>query len=328
MPESKELKITAGIWGAAGYTAGELIRILLNHPKVTLSHLVSESQAGLPITSIHTDLLGETDLVFAEKFDTWPDVVFLCKGHGASVGFLKEQAIAESTKVIDLSHDFRLSSNPLGFVYGLPELNADKVKKARLIANPGCFATAMELALLPAASAGLLKGEIHISGITGSTGAGQSLSPTSHFTWREGNMSAYKVMEHQHLAEVAETLSFASLAEVPPINFIPYRGNYTRGIITTAYFDYADDEAKLVKQYTDFYKKTPFTHVSSVNPDLKMVVNTNKCVVYPKKVGNKAVVISVIDNLLKGASGQAVQNMNLAMGWEERTGLQLKGVAF
>ncbi len=328
MLESSEEKVDVGIWGAAGYTAGELIRILLHHPKVRLTSLVSESQAGSPITAIHTDLIGETGLKFVEKFDSWPKILFLCKGHGASVGFLKENNIPKSTRIIDLSHDFRLSSNPLGFVYGLPELNEDKIKKAHLIANPGCFATAMELALLPAASAGLLKSEIHISGITGSTGAGQALSTTSHFTWREGNMSAYKVMEHQHLAEVGETLSFASLAEVPAINFIPYRGNFTRGIIVTAYFDYAGDDDKLQKVYADFYSKTPFTHVVAANPDLKMVVNTNKCIVFPKKIGGKAVVISVIDNLLKGASGQAVQNMNLAMGWEQRQGLELKAVVF
>lgn len=328
MPEKSESRASVGIWGAAGYTAGELIRILLRHPKVVLASLVSESQAGSVISTIHTDLLGDTDLVFHDQFSDWPDVLFLCKGHGASQGFLKETAIPDSTKVIDLSHDFRLSSNALGFVYGLPELNADKVKKARLIANPGCFATAMELALLPAADAGLLKSEIHVSGITGSTGAGQALSATSHFTWREGNMSVYKAMDHQHLAEVGETLSFASLAEVPAINFIPYRGNFTRGIIVTAYFDYTGSEEKLIKHYDDFYARARFTHVSAVNPDLKMVVNTNKCVVHPQKIGNKAVVVSVIDNLLKGASGQAVQNMNLAMGWAEAEGLHLKGVAF
>lgn len=324
MPE----KINAGIWGAAGYTAGELIRILLYHPGVKLTHLVSESQAGAPVTSIHADLVGETNLVFHAGFDTWPQVLFLCKGHGASVGFLKDNAIPESTRVIDLSHDFRLSSNPLGFVYGLPELNALKLKKARFIANPGCFATAMELALLPAADRGLLKSEIHVSGITGSTGAGQALSATSHFTWREGNMSVYKAMEHQHLAEVSETLSFAAGSEVPAINFIPYRGNFTRGIIVTAYFDYAGDEAALLKAYKEFFHKAAFTHVADENPDLKMVVNTNKCVVYPKKIGNKAVVISIIDNLLKGASGQAVQNMNLAFGFGETEGLRLKGIAF
>jgi len=324
MPE----KINVGIWGAAGYTAGELIRILLYHPRVQLTHLVSESQAGTPVTSIHTDLLGETNLVFHAGFDTWPQVLLLCKGHGASVGFLKDNAIPESTKVIDLSHDFRLSANPLGFVYGLPELNASKLTKARFIANPGCFATAMELALLPAADRGLLKSEIHVSGITGSTGAGQALSATSHFTWREGNMSVYKAMEHQHLTEVSETLSFAAGSEVPAINFIPYRGNFTRGIIVTAYFDYAGDEAALVKAYKEFFRKAAFTHVADENPDLKMVVNTNKCVVYPKKIGKKAVVISIIDNLLKGASGQAVQNMNLAFGFGETEGLHLKGIAF
>lgn len=324
MPE----KISVGIWGAAGYTAGELIRILLYHPRVQLTHLVSESQAGAPVTSVHTDLLGETNLVFHPGFDTWPQVLFLCKGHGASVGFLKDNAIPESTKVIDLSHDFRLSSNPLGFVYGLPELNWAKLKRANFIANPGCFATAMELALLPAADRGLLKSEIHVSGVTGSTGAGQALSATTHFTWREGNMSVYKAMEHQHLAEVGETLSFAAGVEIPVINFIPYRGNFTRGIIVTAYFDYAGDEAALVKAYKEFYRQAAFTHVADENPDLKMVVNTNKCVVYPKKIGNKAVVISIIDNLLKGASGQAVQNMNLVFGFDEAEGLRLKGIAF
>ena len=327
MPEKTE-KASVGIWGAAGYTAGELIRILLRHPKVKLESLVSESQAGAAITSIHTDLLGETDLPFSEGFAKWPDVLFLCKGHGASSGFLRDSRIPVTTKIIDLSHDFRLSANAGGFVYGLPELNKEKIEKAVKIANPGCFATAMELALLPAAEAGLLKSETHISGITGSTGAGQALSPTSHFTWREGNMSVYKAMEHQHLAEVGETLSFAALAEVPPINFIPYRGNFTRGIIVTAYFDYKGEESRLLNLYKDYYKNAAFTFVSPVNPDLKMIVNTNKCVVYPRKIGQKAVIVSVIDNLLKGASGQAVQNMNLAMGWPEAEGLQLKGIAF
>lgn len=327
MPGKTE-KASVGIWGAAGYTAGELIRILLRHQNVKLESLVSESQAGAAITAIHTDLLGETGLLFSEGFSKWPDVLFLCKGHGASSGFLKDNSIPGTTKVIDLSHDFRLSANADGFVYGLPELNRDKIEKAAKIANPGCFATAMGLALLPAAEAGLLKSEIHISGITGSTGAGQALSPTSHFTWREGNMSVYKAMEHQHLAEVGEALSFAALAEAPPINFIPYRGNFTRGIIVTAYFDYTGEESRLLNQYKDYYKNAAFTFVSPVNPDLKMIVNTNKCVVYPKKIGQKAVVISVIDNLLKGASGQAVQNMNLTLGWPEAEGLQLKGIAF
>lgn len=328
MPGKTDIKASVGIWGAAGYAAGELIRVLLRHPLVQLTSLVSESQAGAAISTVHTDLLGETSLVFAEEFKEWPDVLFLCKGHGASAGFLKEKVIPAETKIIDLSHDFRLSSNPHGFVYGLPELNGDKVKKAGRVANPGCFATAMELALLPAADGGLLKSEIHISGITGSTGAGQALSSTSHFTWREGNMSVYKAMEHQHLAEVGETLSFAALAEVPAISFIPYRGNFTRGIIVTAYFDYKGEERGLIKLYKDYYKKSAFTFVSEVNPDLKMIVNTNKCIVHPKKIGQKAVVISVIDNLLKGASGQAVQNMNLAMGWTETEGLQLKASAF
>lgn len=328
MPGKNEQSASVGIWGAAGYTAGELIRILLRHSKVTLTDLVSESQAGAPIVSVHTDLLGDTELTFSSGFNGWPDILFLCKGHGASLGFLKDNPVPASTVVIDLSHDFRLSSNPLGFVYGLPEMNAEKLVSAKRIANPGCFATAMELALLPAADSALLKSEVHISGITGSTGAGQALSATSHFTWREGNMSVYKAMEHQHLAEVGETLSFAALAEVPAINFIPYRGNFTRGIIVTAYFDYKGDEARLIKVYKDFYKTAAFTHVADANPDLKMVVNTNKCVVYPAKIGQKAVVISVIDNLLKGASGQAVQNMNLAMGWDQSEGLQLKAAAF
>ncbi len=327
MPEKTD-KASVGIWGAAGYTAGELVRILLRHPGVQLTSLVSESQAGAAIATVHTDLLGETSLQFTDTFDEWPAVLFLCKGHGASAGFLKEHTIPAETKVIDLSHDFRLSANPQGFVYGLPELNGSKVKKANRVANPGCFATAMELALLPAADGGLLKSEIHVSGVTGSTGAGQALSPTSHFTWREGNMSVYKALEHQHLAEVGETLSFAALAEVPAISFIPYRGNFTRGIIVTAYFDYKGEEDALIKLYSNYYKKSAFTFVSTVNPDLKMVVNTNKCVVYPKKIGQKAVIISVIDNLLKGASGQAVQNMNLAMGWPETLGLQLKASAF
>lgn len=321
-------KIRVGIYGAAGYTAGELMRLLVHHPNVEVVCAQSESQVGKKVTEIHTDLIGDTNLVFSAHLDYQNlDVLFLCKGHGESRVFLAGNPAPESVKIIDLSNDFRLKADADGFVYGLPELNGPAIPKATRIANPGCFATCIQVGLLPAAQAGIIQSEIHTTGITGSTGAGQSLSPTSHFSWRNQNMSVYKAFTHQHLDEIGESLTqLAGKSHV--VNFIPFRGNFTRGIIATSYFETDASEAEAYAFYEAFYKDQPFTHVTNRNPDLKMVVNTNKAVVYLKKEGNKLLAISMIDNLLKGASGQAVQNMNLIFGLEETAGLNLKPTGF
>ncbi|MBV6645259.1 MAG: N-acetyl-gamma-glutamyl-phosphate reductase [Cyclobacteriaceae bacterium] len=322
-------KIKVGIIGGAGYTAGELIRILINHPNVSLQQVQSESQVGKVISEVHTDLIGETSLRFVPAIISKElDVVFLCKGHGASAQILENDKSLFQTKLIDLSQDFRLKRSTHDFVYGLPEFNRSTITKSQYVANPGCFATCIQLGLLPAVVEGIVAGNIHISGITGSTGAGQSLSATSHFSWRNSNASVYKPFTHQHLLEIGETLTEIDDGFESEINFIPYRGAFTRGIIITTYFDCDVDNESLLSIYQRYYEQHPFTHVSETNPDLKMVVNTNKCVVYPKKIGDKAMVISVIDNLLKGASGQAVQNMNLQFGLEEQTGLNLKSTSF
>lgn len=321
-------KIKAGIYGAAGYTAGELIRILIHHPDVAITCAQSGSQAGKPVASMHTDLIGETDLVFDRHLDLKHlDVLFMCKGHGESKVFLQEATLPEHLKIVDLSHDFRLKTPGNDFVYGLPEINRSKITGAKKIANPGCFATCIQLGLLPAAQAGLIGSDIHTTGITGSTGAGQSLSATSHFSWRNNNMSVYKAFTHQHLGEIGESLKQVG-GKDHQVNFIPFRGNFTRGIIATSYFDTKASENEAFEVYREFYADHPFTHMTAVNPDLKMVVNTNKAVVYLKKEGNKLLTISIIDNLLKGASGQAVQNMNLMFGLEETTGIQLKSISF
>lgn len=320
--------IRVGIYGAAGYTAGELMRILLNHPNAKIVCAQSESQARSRVTEIHTDLIGETDLVFDAHLNFKEiDVLFLCKGHGESRKFLEQTEIPESVKIIDLSNDYRLKATAEDFVYGLPELNREATKTSLKIANPGCFATCIQVGLLPAAQAKIITSEIHTTGITGSTGAGQSLSPTSHFSWREGNMSVYKAFTHQHLDEIGESLEQLSGCK-HAVNFIPFRGNFTRGIIVTSYFETTLSEEEAYHLYEAYYESHPFTHVTRKNPDLKMVVNSNKAVVYLKKEGNKLLVISLIDNLLKGASGQAVQNMNLMFGLPEQTGLNLKSTGF
>lgn len=334
--------IKAGIVGAAGYTGGELIRLLINHPEVQIAFAHSNSQAGKRADSVHTDLVGDTDLVFTGAFSTAVDVLFLCVGHGEAKKFLEANPIPESVKIIDLSQDFRLQSNssPLrrpggAFIYGLPELNRDRIKTAQNIANPGCFATCIQLGLLPLAAKGLLNAEVHINATTGSTGAGQGLSATSHFSWRNNNLSVYKAFTHQHLAEIAESLAQASNAPFPmgragdgQLNFIPQRGDFTRGIMAALYLetDLSLEEAE--QTYRDYYAGHPFTHISPANIDLKQVVNTNKCLIHLEKHGNKLFIVSIIDNLLKGASGQAVQNMNLLFGLDEMTGLKLKGTAF
>jgi len=321
--------IKVGIIGGAGYTAGELIRILLNHPFAEIVFVQSSSNAGNPVTTVHEDLAGETNLQFtAEMPLDMVDVVFLCMGHGKSVEFMQKNNIPSSLKVIDLSHDFRLKREGNGFLYGLPELNREAIKTARYIANPGCFATGIQLALLPLAAAGLLTSDVHVQAITGSTGAGQKPTETSHFSWRSSNISAYKIFEHQHEGEILQSLKQLQPAFDRDFNFVPIRGNHTRGIFVSAYtrFDGTLDEAKSL--FNSYYKSHPFVVVTETNPGVKQVVNTNKAVIYLEKHGDKLVIISVTDNLLKGASGQAVQNMNLMFGLDEKTGLNLKPVAF
>jgi N-acetyl-gamma-glutamyl-phosphate reductase len=321
--------VAVGIIGGAGYTAGELIRILLYHPKAELSFIQSSSNAGNLISDVHTDLLGDTELKFVADADfSQVDVIFFCMGHGKSKEFLQKNNVPERLKMIDLSHDFRLKREGNDFVYGLPELNREMIRKSNKIANPGCFATGIQLAILPLAAAGLIKDELHVNAITGSTGAGQSPGATSHFSWRSNNLSVYKAFEHQHLGEISQSLKQLQPDFNFDVNFIPVRGNHTRGIFASVYtrFDGSLEEAQ--KLYQDFYSPHPFTFVSLTNPDLKQVVNTNKAIVYLEKHGNRLMILSVTDNLLKGASGQAVQNMNLMFGLEETMGLNLKAAAF
>lgn len=325
-------KIKAGIIGSAGYTGGELIRLLLNHPDVEIVFAHSKSNSGKAVYAVHADLIGETDLFFSSELKQEVDVLFLCVGHGEAKKFLSENKLKEKIKIIDLSQDHRLVGSPEygvgSFVYGLPELNGKMIKEAGSIANPGCFATAIQLGLLPLAAKGLLKNEIHISATTGSTGAGQSLSGTSHFSWRQNNLNVYKAFEHQHLGEIGQSLVQLQNDFEHAINFVPYRGSFTRGIMASMYTQSTLSLEEAVKLYTDFYSAHPFVHVSISNIDLKQVVNTNKCLLYLEKHGDKLMITSVIDNLLKGASGQAVQNMNIMFGLEETVGLKLKASVF
>jgi N-acetyl-gamma-glutamyl-phosphate reductase len=322
----KPNKIGVAIEGAAGYTAGELLRILLVHPFVEVKYVHSDSNAGKPVYAVHKDLLGETELVFNDIDFNDTDVVFLCKGHGQSVKFMEQTILPDHIKVIDLSTDFRDESN--GFVYGLPELQREKIKSARFISNPGCFATSIELALLPLANARLLKNEVHITSITGSTGAGQSPSETTHFSWRNNNVSVYKPFRHQHLKEIGMCIHILQPGFNKSINLVPLRGNFSRGILTSCYTECSESQADIEKLYANFYKNHPFTHISIENPDLKQVVNTNKCILYLERFDDKLYILSLIDNLLKGASGQAVQNMNLMFGLVEDAGLHLKSIGF
>ncbi len=326
--------IKAAIIGGAGYTGGETIRLLLRHPAVTLASVHSTSNAGKPLSAVHADMVGDTDLLFSDTPMLDADVLFLCVGHGDARKFLEQQAIPDTTKIIDLSQDFRLpDSNTFGnkqFVYGLPELNRTQIQQAGNIANPGCFATAIQLALLPLAQAGMLA-DVHTTGITGSTGAGQSLSNTSHFSWRANNIQAYKSLNHQHIKEITASLNslqkdspLSANAEGPGVHFIPWRGDFTRGIYTSSVLDCSLPLAEVAAMFQQFYQEHPFTHVSTGMIDLKQVVNTNKCLIHLEKQGNKLIVHTAIDNLLKGASGQAVQNMNLLFGLPETTGLFLK----
>jgi len=321
-------KIKVGIVGGAGYTAGELIRILLYHPATELKYIQSSSNNGLRVSAVHTDLLGDTDLIFRDIDFNDLDMVFLCSGHGKSIDYLNSTVIPQRVKIIDLSHDFRLKREGNDFVYGLPELNREEIRVATKIANPGCFATAIQLALLPLASTGLLIDEVHINGITGSTGAGQAPTKTSHFSWRDNNLSVYKAFEHQHLGEICQSLKQAQPGFDQDVNFIPIRGNHTRGIFVTAYTKYEGTLEEANSIYSDFYAAHPFVNMAPENPDLKQVVNSNKALLFLEKHGNNLMIISCIDNLLKGASGQAVQNMNLMFGLDERSGLNLKAIGF
>ena len=321
------MKINIGIIGGAGYTGGELLRILLNHPQVNISFVNSKSQVGKPIYSTHGDLLGESDLLFTDEqsFDNI-NALFLCSGHNESRKFLAQNDIPANVKIIDLSTDFRDESN--GFVYGLPELQRETIKNATKVANPGCFATSIQLAILPLANAGLIKDDIHVSAITGSTGAGQSLSATTHFSWRNNNVSIYKAFTHQHLQEINQSIKGLQPNFENSINFIPYRGNFTRGIMANVYTKFLGTLEEAQELYKNYYTSHPFTHLSEQEIDLKQVVNTNKCILHLEKHGDNLLISSVIDNLTKGASGQAVQNLNLIFGLEETAGLKLKSVGF
>jgi N-acetyl-gamma-glutamyl-phosphate reductase len=331
-------KINVGIAGGAGYTGGELLRILVHHPEVHISFVHSSSNAGKPVSAVHTDLVGDTDLVFTNTFLDNIDVLFLCVGHGEAKKLLAEQTIAASVSIIDLSQDFRLTQNAViadrTFVYGLPELNREKITTAKNIANPGCFATAIQLALLPLAKSGLLQ-DIYTTGITGSTGAGQSLSATSHFSWRANNIQAYKTLDHQHVFEIVQSLNvlqadapLSTSGEGPGLHFVPWRGDFTRGIYTSSVIDCSLPIEAVQEMYASYYAAHPFVVVSETPIHLKQVVNTNKCVLQIEKQGNKLIVHSAIDNLIKGASGQAVQNMNLLFGLDETTGLLFKANFF
>lgn len=322
-------KIKAGIVGGAGYTGGELIRILLNHPAAEIVFVRSKSNAGNYLYSVHQDLLGETEMKFAAEMINGIDVLFLCVGHGEAKTFLEKNTIPNEIKIIDLSQDFRLGEtvHSRKFVYGLPELNKEKIKAATNVANPGCFATAIQLGLLPLAKAGLLD-DIYTTGITGSTGAGQGLNTTSHFSWRANNIQAYKTLTHQHLAEIGQSFLQLNPSGDVDLSFVPWRGDFTRGIFISSQVKCEMGMEELTSLYKEYYSAHPFVSISGESIFLKQVVNTNKCFIQLEKVGTKLVIHSIIDNLLKGASGQAVQNMNLMFGLDEAAGLKLKAIGF
>ena len=329
--------VKVGILGAAGYTGGELIRLLLNHPEAEIVFANSGSNAGNKVADVHGGLFGETDLEFTDAmpFDE-VDVVFFCFGHGKSEEFLKEHSIPANVKIIDLAQDFRIAAPTHDYVYGLPEIHKAEIQKCQHLANPGCFATCIQLGLLPLAKAGLLKHDVSANAITGSTGAGQKPTGTTHFSWRNNNMSVYKVFTHQHLHEIRQSLTELQGELDASIDFIPYRGDFPRGIFCTEVVKFDGEEGsatnptgeQLAQMYKDFYADAAFTHYVDKAVDMKQVVNTNKCLVHVDKFGNKAVITSTIDNLLKGAVGQAVQNMNLMFGIDEKAGLNLKPSAF
>jgi N-acetyl-gamma-glutamyl-phosphate reductase len=328
MPKKVNM-IKIGILGAAGYTGGELIRLLLNHPEAEIVFANSESNAGNPVADVHGGLAGETNLVFTSEmpFDK-VDVVFFCFGHGKSAAFLKEHSIPSHVKIIDLAQDFRLEAPGNDYVYGLPEINKEQIAKAQHVANPGCFATCIQIGLLPAAKMGLLTEDVAVNAITGSTGAGQRPGATTHFSWRNDNLSIYKPFEHQHVPEIKQSLKQVQGTLDAAIDFIPYRGDFTRGIFATMVVKTEVEGNAIAAAYKEFYAGAAFTHYSEKAIDLKQVVNTNKALVHTEKHGNKLLVTAVIDNLLKGAVGQAVQNMNIMFGIDETAGLRLKASAF
>ncbi|WP_372769586.1 N-acetyl-gamma-glutamyl-phosphate reductase [Lutibacter sp.] len=324
--------IKVGIIGGAGYTAGELIRLLVNHSKVELDFVYSTSNAGNYIYDVHQDLLGQIDLKFSDKINPAVEVLFLCLGHGNSKQFLAQHEFSKQTKIIDLSNDFRLKNDAVfdgnKFVYGLPEFQKDKIKAASYIANPGCFATAIQLALLPLAKHNLLTDSVHVNATTGSTGAGVSPGETTHFSWRDNNFSIYKAFTHQHLGEINESLALLQSGFSEELFFIPNRGNFSRGIFASVYLKFEGTLEKAFELYEGFYKEAPFTHISKAPIHLKQVVNTNNCFIHLEKHKNTLLITSVLDNLLKGASGQAIQNMNLMLGFKESEGLNLKASTF
>ena len=340
--------VKVGVLGAAGYTGGELIRVLLGHPQVEIVFANSESNAGNKVSEVHEGLVGDTELEFTSEmpFDQ-VDVVFFCFGHGKSEQFLKEHEIPQDVKIIDLAQDFRIAPSPeeegrpaakaslpggrLGgglFVYGLPETHRELIREAHCVANPGCFATCIQLAMLPALKAGIISGDIHVNGITGSTGAGQKPGATTHFSWRNDNISVYKTFTHQHLLEINQTVQELCPGYEGRVLFIPQRGCFTRGIFVTAYAKCSLPIGQVQSIYADYYKDAAFTHFVLTSPDMKQVVNTNKALVYVEKYEDQLLMVSCIDNLLKGAVGQAVQNMNLMFGLDEKAGLNLKASAF
>ena len=324
--------INIGIIGGSGYTAGELIRILMFHPHAKIDFVYSTTNAGKPLSVAHQDLMGDIEMNFTDTVNPNVNVLFLCLGHGKSISFLKENQFASHTKIIDLGNDFRLIKDKefdgKSFVYGLPELNKTSIKNANYIANPGCFATAIQLALLPLAADGLLTEDVHINATTGSTGAGVSLSATSHFSWRNNNFSHYKAFEHQHLGEINQSINQLQASYANELIFVPNRGDFPRGIFATLYTKSEESLEELLTKYQAFYKDQPFVTVTTENINMKQVVQTNKCIISLMKKGNRVLITSVIDNLLKGASGQAVQNMNLMFGLDETTGLHLKPSGF
>ncbi|MFB9056400.1 N-acetyl-gamma-glutamyl-phosphate reductase [Mariniflexile ostreae] len=325
-------KIKVGIIGGAGYTAGELIRLLISHPNAEMDFVYSTSNAGNKISDVHQDLVGNLEQKFTGTINPNVDVLFLCLGHGNSIKFLEANTFSEQTKIIDLGNDFRLENDKVfkgkTFVYGLPELQKSAIEKADYIANPGCFATAIQLALLPLAEKNLLKHDVHVNAVTGATGAGTSLSETTHFTWRDNNYSYYKPFTHQHLGEINQSVKQLQGNFSSEILFMPNRGNFSRGIFATVYTDYEGTLEEAVTIFKAYYKDAAFTFVSDKELHLKQIVNTNKCLIHLHKHNNKLLITSMIDNLLKGASGQAVQNMNLMFGFPEKQGIELKATYF
>ena len=323
--------IRAGIMGGAGYTGGELIRLLIHHPNVSIGFIHSKSNAGNPVHQVHQDLIGSTSLVFSDAIDSDIEVLFLCFGHGESKKFLSETSLPENIKIIDLANDFRIKADAQAgtraFTYGLPELNLSAIQKAKNIANPGCFATAIQLGLLPLAEKGMIN-DVYTTGITGSTGAGQSLSETSHFSWRANNIQAYKTLSHQHLKEIHQSLEQTQITNKANVHFVPWRGNFTRGIFVSSTLTTDLTLGELYDLYISFYRDSAFTIVSRDQISLKQVINTNKCLIHLEKENDNLVVHSAIDNLLKGASGQAIENMNIMFNFERTAGLLLKSSAF